>query len=340
MRPSRRTIFDHAPRLLGAFLLIAVGLISGCKRTASTPSWDQAASPLDSPAVVESKTPRRDKAAPTSAENEVRFISYNVRNWLTRNRYVDGTLNQTSKPEKEKAAVIDILTKANPDILGLCEVGGQDDIADLQRRLKEADVDLPFSHSSRGTDPDRQLVLLSRYPIVATATPAKTEFSLNGKTHGLLRGILDATITANGNRYRMVGIHLKSKRDTEDGDQAEIRMHEARLVRAHIESIFSEDPDARLIVYGDFNDTKASTTVKTIQGNFNHPTYLSALNLEDRRGETWTQHWDFEDIYSRFDWIFVSNSLKRGLNAKESRVLDDTGWEKASDHRGLLMILE
>jgi endonuclease/exonuclease/phosphatase family metal-dependent hydrolase len=339
MRPHRRTTFNHAPGILGAFLLVSVGLFSSCKRNTSTPGWDQAATPLDAAVAVESKTPSRVKS-PATNDGELRFVSYNVRNWLTRSRYVDGSLKNTSKPEKEKAAVIDILAKARPDILGLCELGGADDTAELQRRLKEAGVDLPFVHSSRGTDPDRQLALLSRYPIDSTSSTEKTEFSLNGKTHGLLRGILDVSITANEKSYRLIGIHLKSKRETEDGDQAEIRIHEARLVRAHIESIFAHDSEARLIVYGDFNDTKASPTVKTIQGNFNHPTYLSALPLKDRRGETWTQHWDFEDIYSRFDWILVSEALKRGINAKESRILDDTGWEKASDHRGLLMILE
>ena len=52
---------------------------------------------------------------------------------------------------------------------------------------------------------------------------------------------------------------------------------EARLLRRHVDSILKENADARLVVYGDFNDTRATPAIKQITGKYNDPTYLTAI---------------------------------------------------------------
>jgi len=42
-------------------------------------------------------------------------------------------------------------------------------------------------------------------------------------------------------------------------------------------AILKSDADARLIVYGDFNDTRPTPTCKIITGSYNDPGYLTAL---------------------------------------------------------------
>ena len=117
-----------------------------------------------------------------------------------------------------------------------------------------------------------------------------------------------------------------------------MRLHEAHLLRNHVDSILQADADARLIVYGDFNDTWGSAPLKTIVGSFNDPGYLTAIRATDRAGVYWTHYWALHDIYSRFDFITVSQPLKRDVDFKSSHIIDDPEWKDASDHRPVLAI--
>lgn len=345
-----------APLKRGAiFFASAFLLLGGCNRK-STADWDTpgtAPSPTAPAAVaapeakpvdqkpVSTPKPVEADSPDLEAAGSLRFIGYNVENWLTMDRFVDGkSLKGANKPEDQKLAVIAILSRLKPDVLGLCEIGQKEDILDLQTRLKSAGVDLPNLHYIGGADPTRHLALLSRFPISKTGTIAKSDYSLEGQAFSIQRGVLDATVTANGSDYRFLGVHLKSKREVENGDQAAMRLNEAHLLRAHIDTILTADPSTKLVAYGDFNDTRASPAIKLIQGNYNHPRYMTPLPLKDRRGEYWTHFWEREDVYSRFDWILVSQPLKAEVNFDASRILDEPEWDKASDHRAVMMQLK
>ncbi|MEO7098088.1 MAG: endonuclease/exonuclease/phosphatase family protein [Luteolibacter sp.] len=264
-------------------------------------------------------------------------MTYNVENWLVMDRYVDGkTLKNSPKPEKEKRAIIAIIARHAPDIIGICEVGEASDLVEIQEKLKAAGLDLPNMHYTGGMDPTRHIGILSRFPIKSTAKPTETEYQLDGKTYSINRGILDATIEARGKTYRFVGVHLKSKRDSEQGDQEAIRLHEVRLLRRHLDSIMLTDPSARIVLYGDFNDTRATPAIKAVTGNYNSPTYMTALPAKDSHNEAWTHYWALNDIYSRIDYVMVSPALKPDTNFREAKVIDDADWNDASDHRAIL----
>ncbi|MFZ9938615.1 MAG: endonuclease/exonuclease/phosphatase family protein [Luteolibacter sp.] len=276
---------------------------------------------------------------PAPSGEGMRFAAYNVENWLVMDRYIDRKLQRsTPKPEEEKAAVVRLLAAHSPDVIGLCEIGTAADLEEIRERLKKAGLDLPHSHYTAGTDSVRRLGLLSRFPITSTAKPADSEFRLNGQTYGIGRGILDATVEARGKSYRFLGVHLKSKRPIPEADQEELRVNEARLLRRHVDAILSKDPEARLIVYGDFNDTRPTRTIKTITGTYNSPGYLTALPAKDSQGDAWTHHWVPHDIYSRIDFVTVTHPLRSELDFQNSYIIDDSGWETASDHRAILAI--
>jgi endonuclease/exonuclease/phosphatase family metal-dependent hydrolase len=179
---------------------------------------------------------------------------------------------------------------------------------------------------------------LSRFPITGTAKPAATEFKLEGRIFGINRGILDTTIKARGKSYRFIGVHLKSKRAVEEADQEQMRIHEARLLRRHVDSILAMDANARLIVYGDFNDTRPSKAFKTVTGSYNDPGYLTAIPFKDSRGETWTHYWALHDIYSRIDFVTVTRALRPEVDFRASHLIDDPKWVEASDHRPMMAI--
>lgn len=347
---------------LTASAALALALVS-CDKNAGTPDWntpDWNTPGGDSPAVmvpavIEAEAPpiQSNEAEPeptpavapaaeersTESSGGFRFIAYNVQNWLTMDRYVDRQqLKSSPKPEDEKQAVIQLLADGLPDVIGLCEIGEASDLAEIQASLKAAGIDLPHSHYTGGSDPVRHLGLLSRFPILSTGKPVETDFRLQGRTFSINRGILDATIKVHGKPYRFLGVHFKSKRQTDEADQEEIRIHEARLLRRHVDALLGEDPEARLVVYGDINDTRPTKAFKTVTGSYNDPGYLTALPLKDSRGHAWTHHWAPHDIYSRIDFITVSRALRSEVDFRASHIIDVAEWDKASDHRALVAI--
>jgi endonuclease/exonuclease/phosphatase family metal-dependent hydrolase len=346
----RRFLIHSAPGFLGAFLLPLA--LMGCKDQDRSDDWaghPKSESPAVAVAAAPAAAPKR--VTPVAAdpvvdsepadEGSVRFIAYNVENWLTMDRYVDGkSLKGSPKPEKEKLAIAELLADAKPDILGISEIGNEEDVKDLQAYLAKAGHPMPHFHVNRGADPTRSLVLISRFPIGKTVMRDDLTFSSKGREYAMQRGILDATVETPAGAYRFLGLHLKSKRETEDGDQEDMRRNEGHLLRREIDEILSEDPDARLVVYGDLNDTRQSSTIRTIHGGGKNPKSLLMIALKDSRGHFWTHHWDFQDVYSRIDYVLVSGALRNSIDWDRCKIIDNDAVAGASDHRPLLVILK
>lgn len=333
----------NAPGILGAFAFML--LLPSCKE--KPPAWEGESVSAESACRESQSRKAAPKAKPSAAEpntasdsSQLRFVVYNLENWLSMDRYVDRKPAGTkSKPESECEAIVTILARARPDVIGICEIGTSDDLADLQNRLKAAGIDLPHAHHTGGVDPTRHLALLSRYPISAT-TPKDLNYQLEDKTRGMSRGILDATVQAPQGKLRFLGVHLKSKREIPEADQEMMRRAEAHLLRRQADQILSADPTARLIVYGDMNDIRQSSAIRTIKGPKEGPKSLKMAWLKDSRGEDWTHHWSYQSVYSRFDYIFISRPLLKSIEWDDCLVIDDDEWEKASDHRPLLFIIK
>jgi len=333
-RPRRP---EFAPAVVGVLLLAAPLLLSSCKEhpPRTTPETPAASSKAHS--AHRKKPARHASPAESDAPATLRFIAYNLENWLTMERDVGGQLKATPKPESEKSACIRLLAAAKPDVLGICEIGSRDDAAEVRSRLKAAGIDLPHLHFTGGADDVRHLALLSRFPLTAH-DPGRLTYRIETLEFGMQRGILDASLAIDGSSFRFLGVHLKSKREVVAGDQEQMRRNESHLLRRHVENLLAADPEARLVVYGDFNDTRHSAVIRGVQGPYNSPLFLTALPLADAQGDRWTHHWAYEDVYSRFDYIMVSQPLKREADFKASRILDDSDWNEASDHRAVLAV--
>ena len=344
MRAMRsRARQTHAPKFLGTLCGIFFALIlCACDRSGADSQDTSRQSAAAKNWFTQADANEPVAAARPSAETtsgKLRFMAYNVENWLTMDRVIERreVANQP-KPDAEKSAALRIVLKNNPDVIGLCEIGTKADLAEIQQALKAAGLDLPHSHHTGGSDTVRHLGLLSRFPITSTTSPAQTQYTLEGRSFAINRGILDATIKARGKDYRFVGVHLKSKRSVDGGDQAKMRLQEAHLLRRHLDKILSPNPDAKLIVYGDFNDTYRSNTLRAVTGSAAKNLRITPIYLKDSQGEAWTHHWSGEDIYSRIDFIMTSPALRREVDFKASRIIDDNLWSKASDHRPMLAV--
>ena len=105
-------------------------------------------------------------------------------------------------------------------------------------------------------------------------------------------------------------------------------------------TIFATDPEARLIVYGDFNETRSMAPIKIITGKYNDPTYLTAIPVKDSHQESWTHFWALNDVYSRFDYVMVTKAMRKDTDFPASRIIDDPEWVDASDHRPVMAVFK
>jgi endonuclease/exonuclease/phosphatase family metal-dependent hydrolase len=293
------------------------------------------------PAAVAAQAPPLPAPAPAAAPAEIRVVSYNLMNWLRMERRIRGeVVAEAPKPDAEKAAVIRLLAGVKPDVLGVCEIGTAEDVADLQARLKVAGVDLPHQVLHQGADNARRLAMLSRFPIVSNQSVRQLPYTIGTHTFHSQRGILDATLQITADyQLRLLGSHLKSRREVEDGDQAVMRRHEAVLLREHVDNILESAPQTNLLLYGDFNDTKNEQPIKVVQGRFGDHNHLRDLWLEDADGHRFTYYWSFADSYDRIDFAFANDGLWPEVDSKKSFIASDPDWLTASDHRPLVIVL-
>ncbi len=266
---------------------------------------------------------------------EVVFAGYNLEDFFQASDFPDGR-EKVSKPPRAIAAEIRIIQEIHPDILGVCEMGPPNEFADFKARLKAAGLDYPETEYVQGPDPERHVALLSKYPILARQSLPDVPYQMDGREEKISRGILDVTIAIGGEKIRFIGVHLKSKLKDTAEDEAELRRNEAHLLRQHLDDVLGADPGAKLVVYGDFNDTKNSPALKDVAGERNSGTGLRDLWLGDSQGDHWTEYWDMQDVYTRIDYIFVTRNLLPAVEMAKSYVYRGPYWNEASDHRAVV----
>lgn len=271
-----------------------------------------------------------------------RIAAYNVENYLPMTRRINGQLRTNAgKPEAEKQAVVRMIGAVHPDVLALMEIGEPGQFDDLQRRLRKAGIDFPHAEYLQAADSTRHIALLSRYPIVERHSRGDIPLRVNGVTLHSPRGILDVTIEQSpGRKVRLLCVHLKAKLEVAEYDQNGLREAEAQYLRRRVTDILREDPETRLVVTGDFNDTKNEKVIWQIQGKPEWPESLKALPLADERGEFWTEYWAAADIYSRIDYMMVCKKLEPEVDPAESGIARPPFWNEASDHCPIFLTIK
>lgn len=281
-------------------------------------------------------------ATPAETSREITFVAYNLENYLKMDRRINGEKKENApKPDDEIVHLIRIIKDTAPDVLGVCEIGDEEDVADFTARLKNAGLDLPHQETVKAADDTRRLALFSKFPIVATDPQKDLSYQIDGKELRFQRGILDATLQVTPDyQLRLLGLHLKSKRPIEEADQSVMRLNEASLLRAHIDKILAANPKVNLLAYGDFNETKNEQPIRVIRGKFGTPNFMGDIYLKDKDGYRWTYKWSYADQYSRFDFVFVSPGMYPEILQEKSRIHSDKYWDSASDHRPLVIRID
>ena len=148
--------------------------------------------------------------------------------------------------------------------------------------------------------------------------------------------------------FTLIAAHLKSRRPVPEADEAQLRLEEAKFLRGIVDEHFKADPDAKLIVLGDFNDVKDSDSTKDIigRGKFKlidtRPAERNGDNAPNEiprfepRNVTWTHYYGKEDTYSRMDYILLSPAMARDWVKNETYILTIPNWGVGSDHRPIV----
>jgi endonuclease/exonuclease/phosphatase family metal-dependent hydrolase len=235
------------------------------------------------------------------------------------------------------------------DVIALEEMGTSNALQELRDSLKKDGEDFAFWEQVHAYDTNIHVAVLSKLPIVARRSHTNDAFLLDGKRFQVKRGFAEVDIQAAPDfQFTLIAAHLKSHLSAADADEAEERLGEAKALRAIVDARLANNPDARLIVLGDFNDGKDSASTKAIIGH--GKTKLFDTRPVERNGDTapgqppyfeprdvaWTYFYGKSDTYSRIDFIFLSPAMKRIWLPAETFIPTISNWGIGSDHRPIV----
>jgi endonuclease/exonuclease/phosphatase family metal-dependent hydrolase len=274
-----------------------------------------------------------------------RVATYNVEN------YLDQPTESRPQPKSAaaKAKIRESIHALNPDVLALEEMGGFGALMELRGSLKAEGLDFPYWEFVSGEDTNIHVAVLSKLPIVARRPHTNEGFLLDGRRFRVSRGFAEVDIRAAPDfTFTLITAHLKSRRAVPEANEAEQRLQEAKILRGIVDKDFAANPNAKLIVLGDFNDVKDSDSTKEIigRGRFKLVDTRPAEHNGDNapaenawfepRNITWTHYFGKEDTYSRIDYILLSSRMARTWVKSDTYVLTLANWGVASDHRPIV----
>ncbi len=275
------------------------------------------------------------------AADTIRVATYNLENYLEQ---AAGT--RLAKSAAAKAKIRESIRALKPDVIALQEVGGEAALLELRASLKADGCDFPYWNITPGFDTNIFVAVLSRLPFTATHPHTNLNYLLSGRRMQVSRGFAEVDIKANDRyAFKLITVHLKSRRQVATADEGDMRLEEARLLRELVDSRLAANPKVNLVVLGDFNDVYDSPAAKEVVGRGanklvdTRPAERNGDNLPNEnprynpRNITWTHFYGKEDTYSRIDYILLSPGMARELVPAETYVLALPNWGAGSDHR-------
>jgi endonuclease/exonuclease/phosphatase family metal-dependent hydrolase len=277
-----------------------------------------------------------------------RVATYNVESYLDQT-----TGKRPEKSREAKAKVRESILALRPDVLALQEMGSTNALLELRNTLRAEGLDFPYWEQVSGFDTNIHVAVLSRFPFTARRPHTNDSFLLSGRRFRVSRGFGEVDIRVNTNySFTLIAAHLKSKLASPQADEAEMRLEEARLLRGIVDARLAANPNANLVVLGDFNDGKDSASTKAVIGRPGHKLIdtrpaerngdetASPDSAREPRNVAWTHYYGSTDTYSRIDFILLSQGMAREWVTNETYVLTVPNWGLGSDHRPIVATFE
>ncbi|MEY2467046.1 MAG: hypothetical protein QOD03_1567 [Verrucomicrobiota bacterium] len=278
-----------------------------------------------------------------------RVAAYNVENYLDQ----PTESRKFTKSAEAKAKVRESIRALKPDVISFEEMGSTNALLDLHDSLKADGLDFPYWEHVTGFDTNIHVAVLSRFPFTARRPHTNDNFLLNGRRFRVSRGFVEVDVKVNANySFTVIAAHLKSKRPIPDASETDLRLEEAKILRGIIDADLAANPNANIVVLGDFNDTKNTPSTKEVigRGKFKlvdtRPAERNGDNVPNSnpawepRNVTWTHYYGVEDSYSRIDYILLSPGMAREWVKGETYIPTIPNWGVASDHRPLVATFE
>jgi endonuclease/exonuclease/phosphatase family metal-dependent hydrolase len=274
-----------------------------------------------------------------------RVATYNVET------YLDQPTESRShiKTAEAKAKIRESIQAMDPDVIALEEMGDTNALLELRASLQAEGQTFPFWEHIQSFDTNIHVAVLSKLPIVARRPHTNDFFLLDGRRFQVKRGFAEVDVRVETNFIiTLIAAHLKSRLATADADEAEERLGEARVLRGLFDTRLAREPDAKLIVLGDFNDTRDSASTLEIIGRGrtklfdtrpaerNGDTAVREPPYNEPRNVTWTYYYGKSDEYSRIDYILVSPGLTKHWVPAGTCVPTVANWGTGSDHRPIV----
>lgn len=281
---------------------------------------------------------------PAAAET-FRVAAYNVENYLDQ----PTETRRFTKSAAAKAKIRESIKAINPDVLALEEMGSTNALLELRDSLKANGVDYPYWEHVQAYDDSIHVAILSKLPFTARRSHTNENFLLDGKRFQVKRGFSEVDIQVTTNfTFTLLGAHLKSRLASASADEGAQRLEEAKILRGIVDERLAANPEAKLVVVGDLNDTRDTASTKAIVGFGKNrlydtrPAERNGDNLPnpeprfDPRNENWTHYYGKEDSYSRIDYILISPAMKKHWLASETYIPVIPNWGIGSDHRPIV----
>jgi endonuclease/exonuclease/phosphatase family metal-dependent hydrolase len=274
-----------------------------------------------------------------------RVGTYNLENYLDR---PTETRPHVKSPEA-RAKIRESIRAANPDVLALEEMGSTNALLELRESLKANGFEFAYCEFVQGFDTNIHVAVLSKLPMVARRPHTNDSFLLDAKRFQVKRGFAEVEIRAAPNcTFTLLAAHLKSHLADSSADEAEERRGEAKVLRGIIDTRLAHEPNARIIVLGDFNDVTDSASTKEIIGHGKYrlfdtrPVERNGDNAPlkppyfEPRNVSWTYFYGKSDTYSRIDFILLSPAMKKHWLPAETFIPTIPNWGVGSDHRPIV----
>lgn len=256
-----------------------------------------------------------------------------IMNWNVRNLYNDqyddpATMEEIDNNyDSHRAAVGNVVRAIDSDIVVFAEIESQTVIDELN----DLDLDGAYEHRVviHGNDPRGiDVGVMSKVPFDDVITHKDDFFTKEGTsspTYVFARDALEVHLTFNGRRIVLLAVHYKAK----ENDNPDKRLAEAQRARAIADAVAADNPQAALVILGDFNDLPGSPAYVATEAD-GWVNAASSVPAADR----WT--FEFNNDQELVDHQFVNPLMADKLNSASARILHAPEVDAASDHAPLI----
>lgn len=289
-------------------------------------------------AMPELPSPEKSTAKLAPAEGQCVVATYNVLNMFDGEddpyRSDEGT---PMKPREELTNLAQSIAELNADVIAFQEVENR---FYLKKFVEVFLPDLGYKHvvhyegnDGRGID----VCLISRLPIGPVRSHRHMTFpGPNDSVRKFNRDVLAVTVEPPGAEpFEVWIVHLKSNSGGREFAEP-VRLAECRKLRELLDEHLSDDPQARFLVVGDFNDVWDSETLKTIVGEGSMALWSCSSELGDNLPDTYNTG----DYHSMIDFILCSPAMAKNYVKGSFKVFPGSPDTTGSDHNPVVARFE